>query len=77
MTLKISVSLIGDVDVFKARVAAFRQARLAHHQTLDEPAPVENHLVEACVRRVPRGEEADDWIEDYELVEEPKPVLTL
>jgi hypothetical protein len=77
MTLQIPLSQIVDVNTFKARVATFREARLAHHQTLGEPAPIEHPLIEACVRRIPRGKEADDWVLDYEIVDDPKTVLTL
>lgn len=67
MTLQIKSSEIGDPAAFAARVEAFRQAKLAHHQTVDEPAPVEHHLVESCIRRVP-GEDADDYVADYEII---------
>ncbi len=56
MTAYIRASEIGDIDAFKKRVEAFRQAKLDHHKTEGEPAPREHELVEACVRRVPRGQ---------------------
>lgn len=71
MTLQIKASEIGDAAAqaaFAHRVEAFRHAKLAHHQTVDEPAPTEHHLIEACVRRVPRGDEPDDYVVDYEIV---------
>lgn len=55
MTAQIPLSQIGDPAAFKARVAAFRQAKLDHHARIGEPAPREHELVEAAVRRVPRG----------------------
>jgi hypothetical protein len=56
-------------DDFAARVEAFRQAKLAHHQTTDVPAPTDHPLVESCVKRVMRDGEADDYIADYAIVE--------
>jgi hypothetical protein len=55
MTAQIPLSQIGDPAAFEARVAAFRQAKLDHHARVGEPAPREHELVEAAVRRVPRG----------------------
>jgi hypothetical protein len=55
MTAQIPFSQIGNADEFKKRVEAFRQAKLDHHATVGEPAPREHELVEAAVRRVPRG----------------------
>jgi hypothetical protein len=55
MSIQIPLSRIGDAASFKARVEAFRQAKLDHHTTLGVPAPREDELVEAAVRRVPRG----------------------
>lgn len=70
MTAQIPLSQIGDADAFKKRVEEFRQARLDHHATLVEPAPREHELVEAAVRRVPRGDAADDYAIDYEIVDD-------
>jgi hypothetical protein len=67
MPLQIPLSQIGDPDAFKAHVAAFRQAKLDHHNTVRLPAPREHDLVEACVRRVPHGEADDYVIEDYAI----------
>ena len=55
MTMQIPLSQIGEAASFKARVEAFRQAKLDHHATVGEPAPRESELVEAAVRRVPGG----------------------
>lgn len=72
MTAQIPLSQIDDPAAFKARVAAFRQAKLDHHATIGEPAPREHELVEAAVRRVPRGLSgaADDYAIDYEIVDD-------
>jgi len=71
MTAQIPLSQIGDADEFKKRVAAFRQAKLDHHARIGEPAPREHELVEACVKRVPRGEAPDDYVvEDYAIVDD-------
>jgi hypothetical protein len=67
MTIQIAKSQAG--SDFEARIEAFRQAKLAHHQTLDVPAPTEHPLVEACIRREPRDGEADDYVADYVIVE--------
>lgn len=68
MTLQIKASEIGDPAVFADRVEAFRQAKLNHHKTVDEPAPTEHDLIEACIRRVP-GDDADDYVADYEIIQ--------
>jgi hypothetical protein len=72
MPLQIPLSQIGnDPAAFQARVAAFRQARLDHHKTAGEPAPRAHDLVEACVRRVPRGDAPDDYeLVDYEVADD-------
>jgi hypothetical protein len=71
MTAQIPLSQFGDAEAFRKRVEAFRQAKLDHHKTVGEPAPQEHHLIEACVRRVPRGEAPDDYvIDDYEIVDD-------
>jgi hypothetical protein len=67
MTIQIAKAQAG--DDFAARVEAFRQAKLAHHQTTDVPAPIEDQVVEACIKRVPRNGEADDYVADFEIVE--------
>ncbi len=71
MTTQIPLSQIGDADVFKKRVEAFRQAKIDHQRTIDVPAPQEHHLVEAVVRRVPQRNAPDDYaIDDYEIVDD-------
>lgn len=71
MALQIPLSIAGSPADFAAPVAAFRQAKLEHHKTTGEAAPREHELVEACVKRVPRGEAPDDYvIADYEIVDD-------
>jgi len=82
MTAQIPLSQIDNAEEFRKRVAAFRQAKLDHHATIGEPAPSEHELVEAAVRRVPRGlsgivrspsaaeSPADDYAIDYEIVDD-------
>jgi hypothetical protein len=70
MTAQIPLSQIDNAEEFRKRVAAFRQAKLDHHATIGEPAPREHELVEAAVRRVPRGDAADDYAIDYEIVDD-------
>lgn len=70
MTVQIPLSRIGDPATFKARVEAFRQAKLDHHATVGEPAPRDDDLVEAALRRVARGDAADDYAIDYEIVDD-------
>lgn len=70
MTVQIPLSQIDDADAFKKQVEAFRQARLDHHASVGEPAPREHELVEAAVRRVPRGDAPDDYVIDCEIVDD-------
>jgi hypothetical protein len=72
MIIQIRLAQIGnDPAAFHARVAAFRQTKLDHHKTEGEPAPREHDLVEACVRRVPRGDAPDDYeLVDYEVADD-------
>lgn len=78
MTLQIPKSHLGDVtpEQFAARVAAFVKAKLDHHNTVEIPAPAEHHLVEQSVSRVPRKGEPDNYVADYEIVDDsPKKTL--
>lgn len=75
MTIQIPLSQVGSVDAFATRVAAFRRAKLDHHNTTGEPAPREHDLVEAVVRRVPCFEVHDDYIiEPYEIFDDRVPL---
>lgn len=74
MTAQIPLSQIGDADAFKKRVVAFRQAKLDHHATVGDPAPRDDELVEAAIRRLRRGDAADDYAIDYEIVDD-RPTL--
>ena len=79
MTFQVRKSHIGDdtaVAQFHERVVALRHARLAHMKTTGVPAPSEHPLIEACIQRVIRGDEPDDHVADYEVIDDiPKKSL--
>jgi len=69
--------LLGYRVDYAAAVEAHRQALLAHRFTGDA-APTAPALIENAVRRVHRDGEADDFVSDFEIVDDtpPEPVVT-
>lgn len=72
MTLKVNKSQLAGVD-FAAVVEEHRQALLAHRFTVGEPAPVAHSMIEGAVRRVPIAGSADDFVADFEVVDDTPP----
>lgn len=73
MTFRVFKSQIANEPDFAARVDRYRQARLDHHKTIGVSAPTEHYLIEACVRRVSKEGEVDQWAVDYEIVDDTPP----
>jgi hypothetical protein len=68
MTFQIAKSVIDGLPYnYTESVEAFRQAKLAHQFTgdVDPSAPA---IIEQAVRRVPVEDEADDFVADYEVI---------
>jgi hypothetical protein len=76
MTFAIARSVINGLGYdYAAAVEAFRQARLAHRFTGDI-APSAPAIIEHAVSRVQTPGQADDFIADYEIIEDiPVPTL--
>ena len=76
MTFQIAKSVINGLPYNHAdAVEAFRQAKLAHRFTGDV-APSAPAIIEHAVRRVPREGQADDFVADYQIIDDiPVPTL--
>lgn len=63
---------------FDAKVAEFIAAKKAHALTVGEAAPsAPHHWIEQAVRRVSVDGAADDFVADYELIDDTPPPPTL
>jgi hypothetical protein len=76
MTAKIPKSQIVGLD-FPALVDAHRQAKLDHRFTEGVPAPAAPPLIEGAIKRVPHENGPDDFVADYEIVDDLPPPPTL
>jgi hypothetical protein len=76
MTFQIARSVINGLPYSYAdAVEQFRQAKLAHRFTGDV-APSAPAIIEQAVRRVPVPDQADDFVADYQIIEDvPVPTL--
>ena len=76
MTFQIARSVINGLPYnYADAVEKFRQAKLAHRFTGDV-APSAPDIIEQAVRRVPVQGQADDFVADYEIIEDiPVPTL--
>jgi hypothetical protein len=76
MTFQIARSVINGLPyAYADAVENFRQARLEHRFTGDV-APSAPDIIEQAVRRVPVQGQADDFVADYQIVEDiPVPTL--
>jgi hypothetical protein len=77
MTIQIPKSVIAGLPYnYADEVEAFRQAKLAHRFTGDI-APSAPAIIEHAVRRVQTEGQADDFVTDYEVVDDTPPPPTL
>ena len=75
MTVRIPQSQLAGLgfDLVEA-IEAFRQAKLAHRFTEGVPAPTAPAIVEDCIRRVQVDGKPDDYVADYEIVDDTPPL---
>jgi hypothetical protein len=76
MAFQIAKSILNTLPYnYADEVEKFRQAKLAHRFTGDI-APSAPAIIEHAVRRVPRDGQADDFVADYEVIDDvPVPTL--
>jgi hypothetical protein len=76
MTFQIAKSVINGLPyAYAEAVETFRQAKLAHRFTGDV-APSAPAIIEHAVRRMQREGQADDFVADYEIIDDiPMPTL--
>lgn len=75
MTLRIPKSAVTDADAFKKTVDRYIAELTAHNYSKGKPRPVAPHpLVEQAINRVVRPRQPDQFVPDYEILDDtPEP----